>query len=112
MPSKCSSCDNGHIFCNSCIIKGVELKLAESETHIRCFINCTSEFSLSILQKVLSPTTFSILLRKRQEAEIMAAGLKGLVSCPFCHFASIPPPEDKVFKCLNPDCMKESCRRV
>ncbi|XP_046817143.1 E3 ubiquitin-protein ligase RNF216-like isoform X2 [Vespa crabro] len=110
MPSKCSSCDNGHTFCNTCIIKGVELKLAESETHIHCFVNCTSEFSLSTLQKVLSPTTFSILLRKRQEAEIMAAGLEGLVSCPFCHFASIPPPEDKVFKCFNPDCMKESCR--
>ncbi|KAL2728343.1 E3 ubiquitin-protein ligase RNF216-like isoform X2 [Vespula maculifrons] len=110
MPSKCSSCDNGHIFCNTCIIKGAELKLAESETHIHCFVNCTSEFSLSTLQKVLSPTTFSILLRKRQEAEVMAAGLEGLISCPFCHFASIPPPEDKVFKCFNPDCMKESCR--
>ncbi|XP_043501801.1 uncharacterized protein LOC122523901 [Polistes fuscatus] len=110
MPSKCSSCENGHIFCNTCIVKGTELKLAESETHIYCFVNCTSEFSLSILQKVLPPTTFSILLQKRQEAEIMAAGLEGLVSCPFCHFASIPPPEDKVFKCFNPDCMKESCR--
>ncbi|XP_015178852.1 PREDICTED: uncharacterized protein LOC107067667 [Polistes dominula] len=110
MPSKCSSCDNGHIFCNDCIIKGTNLKLAESETHIYCFVNCTSEFSLSILQNVLPPTTFSILLQKRQEAEIKAAGLEGLVSCPFCHFASIPPPEDKVFKCLNPDCMKESCR--
>ncbi|KAI4502346.1 hypothetical protein M0802_002258 [Mischocyttarus mexicanus] len=112
MPSKCSSCENNHIFCNTCIIKGTELKLAESETHIYCFINCTSEFSLSILQNVLPPTTFSILLQKRQEAEIMAAGLEGLVSCPFCHFASIPPPEDKVFKCFNPDCMKESCRQA
>ncbi|KAK2585538.1 hypothetical protein KPH14_010180 [Odynerus spinipes] len=110
MPSKCSNCDNGHIFCNNCIMKGVEMKLAESETHIYCFTSCTSEFNLSMLQKVLSPTTFSILLKKRQEAEVMAAGLEGLVSCPFCPFASIPPAEDKVFKCFNPECMKESCR--
>lgn len=110
MPSKCSSCDNGHTFCNACIIKGTEVKLSESETHIHCFVNCKSEFNLSTLQKVLSPTTFSILLKKKQAAEIMAAGLEGLVSCPFCHFASIPPSTDKVFKCLNPECMKESCR--
>lgn len=77
-----------------------------------CFIDCDGEFSLPTLQKVLSPTQFSILIGKKQEAEVIAAGLEGLVSCPFCHFASIPPPEDKVFKCLNPECMKESCRWV
>lgn len=86
------------------------MKLSEGETHINCLIDCGSEFNLSVLQCILLPTKFSILLRKRQEAEVMAAGLEGLVSCPFCHFASIPPQEDKVFKCFNPDCMKESCR--
>ncbi|XP_032665567.1 uncharacterized protein LOC116841583 isoform X2 [Odontomachus brunneus] len=110
MPSKCSTCNDGHIFCNSCIIKCTDVKLAEGETHINCLIDCGNEFNLSILQRVLLPTKFSILLQKRQEAEVMAAGLEGLVSCPFCHFASIPPQEDKVFKCFNPDCMKESCR--
>ncbi|XP_014486836.1 PREDICTED: uncharacterized protein LOC106750780 isoform X3 [Dinoponera quadriceps] len=110
MPSKCSTCEDGHIFCNSCIAKCTDVKLAEGETHIHCLIDCGSEFHLSVLQYVLPPTKFSILLQKRQEAEVMAAGLEGLVSCPFCHFASIPPQEDKIFKCFNPDCMKESCR--
>ncbi|EFN86040.1 uncharacterized protein LOC105181804 [Harpegnathos saltator] len=110
MPSKCSTCEDGHIFCNSCVAKCTDVKLAEGETHIYCLIDCGSEFHLSVLQHVLLPTKFSILLQKRQEAEVMAAGLEGLVSCPFCHFASIPPQEDKVFKCFNPDCMKESCR--
>ncbi|XP_057330525.1 uncharacterized protein LOC130670913 isoform X2 [Microplitis mediator] len=109
MPSKCSTCDNAHVFCNSCVVNGTDSRLGDGETHVPCFLNCGSEFSISTLQKVLPPTKFSILLKKRQAAEVMAAGLEGLVSCPFCHFASIPPEGDKVFKCLNPECMKESC---
>lgn len=109
MPSKCSTCDNAHVFCNSCVVNGTDSRLGDGETHVPCFLNCGSEFSISTLQKVLAPTKFSILLKKRQAAEVMAAGLEGLVSCPFCHFASIPPEGDKVFKCLNPECMKESC---
>nr|XP_003702178.1 PREDICTED: uncharacterized protein LOC100878368 [Megachile rotundata] len=110
MPSKCSTCDDGHIFCNSCILRGTESQLGLGNTRISCFLNCDGEFTVPTLQKILPPTQFSIFIRKRQEQEVMAAKVVGLVSCPFCHFASIPPPEDKVFKCLNPECMKESCR--
>jgi len=110
MPSKCSMCEDGHIFCNLCIARSTDVVLADGKTQVDCLINCGCGFSLSVLQRILLPTKFSILLQKRQEAEVMAAGLEGLVSCPFCHFASIPPPEDNVFKCFNPDCMKESCR--
>lgn len=112
MPSQCLTCSKGHIFCKSCIKLGSATKIGEGQTQFPCFVDCKGEFTLPVLQKVLEPTTFSILLRKRQEEEVKAAGLEGLVSCPFCHFASIPPPEDKVFKCLNPECMKESCRLV
>ncbi|XP_046744339.1 uncharacterized protein LOC124410199 [Diprion similis] len=110
MPSKCLKCSDGHIFCKSCIKLGSVTKIGEGQTHFPCFMECKGEFTLPVLQKVLEPTMFSILLRKRQEEEVKAAGLEGLISCPFCHFASIPPPEDKVFKCLNPECMKETCR--
>ncbi|KAG5320815.1 RN216 ligase, partial [Pseudoatta argentina] len=110
MPSKCSTCEDGHIFCNSCIIRSTDVVLGDGNTRVDCLLRCGSEFPLSILQRVLPPTKFSILLCKRQEAEVIAAGVDGLVSCPFCHFASIPPLEDKIFKCLNPECMKESCR--
>lgn len=112
VPSKCCNCDNGHIFCNECVINGTNAILGDGDTHIKCFANCGSEFSLSFLQTILAPTTFSILLKKRQAAEVMEAGVEGLVSCPFCHFASIPPENDKIFKCLNPECTKESCRCV
>ncbi|XP_043481922.1 uncharacterized protein LOC122511005 [Leptopilina heterotoma] len=109
LPKKCVTCEDGHVFCHTCVLRGCESKIGDGQNHINCFAECEREFSLSALQIVLPPTTFSILLQKRQEAEVMAAGLEGLVSCPFCHFASIPPPETKVFKCLNPDCMKETC---
>ncbi|XP_043481936.1 E3 ubiquitin-protein ligase RNF216-like [Leptopilina heterotoma] len=110
LPKKCFACDGGHLFCNTCILVGSESKIGDGLYQINCFEDCEREFSLSVLQNVLPPSLFSILLQKRQEAEIIAAGIEGLVSCPFCHFASIPPPETKVFKCLNPDCMKETCR--
>lgn len=110
IPSKCSTCDDGHIFCNSCIINGTQACIAQGTTRVSCFEACDGEFKLPILQKVLSPTQFSIFIRKKQEIEVMTAGIEDLVSCPFCQFASIPAPEDKIFKCLNPECMKESCR--
>ncbi|KYN05268.1 hypothetical protein ALC62_03791 [Cyphomyrmex costatus] len=110
IPSKCSKCEDGHIFCNSCINKSTDMVLADGNTRVDCLLQCGREFSLSVLQQVLPPTKFSILLCKQQEAEVLAAGIHGLVSCPFCYFASIPPAEDMIFKCLNPECMKESCR--
>lgn len=110
IPTKTAECNEGHVFCFECIIRGSESTLADGEAQIKCFTDCKSEFSLATLQKILPPTQFSVLLKKKQAAEVMAADVEGLVSCPFCHFASIPPPEDKVFKCLNPECMKETCR--
>lgn len=110
IPAKCSTCTDGHVFCNSCILSGTESMLAQGKTRISCFTDCDEEFNLPTLQKILPPKQFSILVSKKQEEEVITAELEGLISCPFCHFASIPPPEDKVFKCLNPECMKETCR--
>lgn len=110
MPTKSSECNSGHVFCHDCIRRGTEAALGDGNAHVICFSQCQSEFSLALLQKVLPPTQFSALLKQRQAEEVAAAGVEGLVSCPFCYFASIPPQEDKVFKCLNPECMKETCR--
>lgn len=43
--------------------------------------------------------------------EVKAARIEELEMCPFCDFATIPHENDKIFKCLNPECMKESCRQ-
>lgn len=50
------------------------------------------------------------MAQKKQLAEIKAAGIEELEVCPFCDFATIPAPGDKIFRCLNAECMKESCR--
>jgi TRIAD3 protein (E3 ubiquitin-protein ligase RNF216) len=65
-----------------------------------------------VSQDVLKPSVLSKMLQRKQMEEVKAAGIEDLESCPFCDFASIPPQEDKVFRCLNPDCMRESCRYV
>ena len=43
--------------------------------------------------------------------EVKAAGIEDLEECPFCEFTTIPLEEDEIFKCQNPNCMKESCRQ-
>lgn len=107
-----AACADGHIFCKECVRRSSEAAIGEGKTKFLCLSgNCESEFPLSTLQDLLSPTTFSLALRKMQEEELRLADIPDLVSCPFCSFATImPDPEDKVFKCLNQECLKESCR--
>lgn len=63
-------------------------------------------------QTILKPELFSKVLEANQMEEIRAAGIEDLVQCPFCSYATIMPPEQKVMVCLNPECLKESCRFV
>lgn len=62
------------------------------------------------LQNVLKPELFSKVIQANQMEEIKAAGIEDLVQCPFCSYATIMPLEEKVMTCLNPECLKESCR--
>ncbi|XP_071633818.1 uncharacterized protein [Temnothorax longispinosus] len=71
MPSKCSTCEEGHIFCNSCIVRSTDAVLGDGNTRVDCLLKCGCEFPISVLQRVLPPTKYGILLCKRQEAEIM-----------------------------------------
>ncbi|XP_031782306.1 uncharacterized protein LOC103317441 isoform X1 [Nasonia vitripennis] len=111
-PTECIECDNNHIFCKRCIIKGTDLALSNGEISVKCFrgAECTGEFSLNILRRVLSPHTFDIFLNKRQEFEIKAAKLDGLVNCPFCPYSMELAPQIQIFTCKNPECMKITCR--
>ncbi len=41
----------------------------------------------------------------------LLAEIDGLECCPYCPYAVIVDnPNDKIFRCLNPECMKETCR--
>ncbi|XP_030757574.1 uncharacterized protein LOC115883355 isoform X3 [Sitophilus oryzae] len=106
------TCTGGCRFCRDCIKRGVEVAFGEGKIDFKCFNSeCDAEFELQVLQNVLTPKIFSKIAQKKALAEIKAAGVDDLESCPFCEFATIPAPGDKLFRCLNPECMKESCRQ-
>jgi TRIAD3 protein (E3 ubiquitin-protein ligase RNF216) len=66
----------------------------------------------NILKKVLKENIFSKLKVNRQSEELSAAGLENLVSCPFCPYQTIMDNlQDKVIRCLNPECGRDSCRK-
>ena len=108
------SCDKNHFFCHECIRKSTEEVIGNDKTSFPCLSsNCNSFFSLDKIKVALYPTTFSHLLFRIQQEEVRSASIDGLHSCPFCNFASIMVDKnDKVFYCLNPECMKESCRYI
>ncbi|XP_060070591.1 uncharacterized protein LOC132550525 [Ylistrum balloti] len=107
-----TSCQDGHLFCKECVRRSSEVVIGDGKSSFPCLSdNCVYHFPLPVLQAVMSPNMFSILLRRMQEEEVKQAAIPDLVSCPFCSFATIiSNPDDKVFKCLNPECLKESCR--
>ena len=91
----------------------MELLLTPPFEWFRFLFQCKAEFSVETLSKVLPAKTMSLCLRKMQEESIRLADIQDLVSCPFCPFAAImAEPEDKVFRCQNPECFKESCRSL
>ncbi|KAJ8309325.1 hypothetical protein KUTeg_014199 [Tegillarca granosa] len=106
------SCNDGHLFCKECIRRSSAVVIGQGKCEFPCLTGtCGYLFSLAVLQNVLSANMFSIVLRRMQEEEIKQANLEDLVSCPFCSFSTIMSnPDDKVFKCLNQDCLKDSCR--
>ncbi|KAK6633276.1 hypothetical protein RUM44_003877 [Polyplax serrata] len=103
-------CSNDHTFCKDCIIKSVEVDMGNGKCVFACPASCDAKFSLACLQTILKPELFSKVLEANQMEEIRAAGIEDLVQCPFCSYATIMPPEQKVMVCLNPECLKESCR--
>ncbi|KAF5294533.1 hypothetical protein FQR65_LT10725 [Abscondita terminalis] len=111
MPKNIFCCENGCSFCKFCIAKGVEVAFGEGKVDFACLTNCSAYFSFQVLQAVLKPKVFSTITLKKQVQEVKAAGIEDLETCPFCDFVTIPDRQDKLFRCLNPTCMKESCRQ-
>lgn len=104
-------CPNGDFFCIECVTRSVETKLSDADTSFCCLgENCDGEFSLVTLEKILPTKLYAKVLRKKQAAEVTKAKVPGLESCPSCDFAYIPNQYDKIFKCQNPDCRRETCR--
>lgn len=50
------------------------------------------------------------IFARMADLDIKKAGLENVHGCPHCDFQmEIPNPDEKLFKCQNPECLKESC---
>ncbi|XP_017770779.1 PREDICTED: E3 ubiquitin-protein ligase RNF216-like [Nicrophorus vespilloides] len=111
MPEDVVNCASGCICCSTCAQRSIEIAFGEGKLDYPCLSDCGIMFPFQYIQTFLSPKLFSKIALKKQVQEVKAAELEGVEQCPFCDFMTIPPSTDKIFKCLNPDCLKESCRQ-
>lgn len=105
-------CPDGHLFCKDCVKRFAETTIGDGKFVFNCIDEkCKTEFEMSTLSNVLEPNMMSKVLRNIQNEEIKKAGLENLEACQHCTYAAIiENPLDKVFRCLNPECLKETCR--
>ncbi|XP_005098623.1 uncharacterized protein LOC101849460 [Aplysia californica] len=107
-----ASCADGHLFCKTCVLRSTEAAFGEMKTKFPCLTGaCDQHITLNTIQSIVPSNLFSKIIRRMQEEEVQQANIPDLVICPFCPFATImSDKDDKVLKCLNPECLKESCR--
>ncbi|RNA12146.1 E3 ubiquitin ligase, partial [Brachionus plicatilis] len=97
----------------NCIKKYAETNIGEMKYEFPCFgIECDSKFSQKTLEMVLEKNIFEKLCKKLCTKAVQEANLENLESCPFCEYVAIvESSEEKIFYCMNPECMKDSCRK-
>ncbi|CAF1207605.1 unnamed protein product [Didymodactylos carnosus] len=102
----------GHLTCRVCVRAYVESRFKEGKCRFPCVREgCHGEYSMRLLSELLPPKDIERLNKRVQEDNIQQASIDGLETCPYCPYAVIVDnQEDKVFRCLNPDCMRETCR--
>ncbi|BEJ05689.1 hypothetical protein CcaverHIS641_0302110 [Cutaneotrichosporon cavernicola] len=108
------ACPEGHMFCRQCVTSLAENKLGEQLTNITCMdiSQCDAAFTDAVLADVCGEKTMSLYHRLRQIKDLEMAAIDGLESCPSCPFAMvIENPDEKLFRCFNPDCNKVTCRK-
>ena len=105
-------CLEGHLFCASCLMSyAKEAAFGQGKAALVCMSDgCDGTFPMSQLRKALPTNILEKYEDRVQEESLSLAQMDDLVRCPSCDFAAILPPEDKVFKCQNPSCAKETCR--
>ncbi|CAF1185379.1 unnamed protein product [Adineta ricciae] len=105
-------CTVGHLYCRNCVRTHVDVCFKEGKCQFPCVeSSCPGEYAIQLVGELLPPNDFSRLNRRIQEENIRQAEIDGLECCPYCPYAVIVDnPDDKVFRCLNPECMKETCR--
>ncbi|CAH1170276.1 unnamed protein product [Phaedon cochleariae] len=110
IPEECYFCMKDCVFCKDCVKRGAEHVIGKADIKFPCLANCESEFALHTIQMVLPVKIFARLTQRISSEEIKRANVEGLETCPFCDFAMVLEKDDKIFKCINEDCLIESCR--
>lgn len=105
-------CLDGHLFCVSCLRNyAKEAVFGQGKAILSCMTgDCDSTFPMTQLQRSLESNILSKYEDRLAEESLCLAEMDDLVRCPHCDFAAIMPPDDKVFKCQNASCLKETCR--
>jgi hypothetical protein len=119
VPASALATPDDHLICADCLRAHTLAQCEQSAERIECTARaCTGEFDMSAsaprARALVAPNILRMLQRRATFAELNRAGAAdALVHCPFCDFAMIldgDGGDDRVFYCLNVDCMRESCR--
>jgi hypothetical protein len=106
-------CNEGHLFCRECLKKYIEETVfGQGQTEVHCLdgSGCKERFAISQLQRALPPKMYKKLVDRIADLEVRKAGIENLHQCPHCDYmAEVANPDEKVFKCMNPECGKETC---
>ncbi|CAF0773983.1 unnamed protein product [Adineta steineri] len=105
-------CTVGHLYCRNCVRTHIDVCFKEGKYRFACVENsCPGEYTMRLINELLPSKDLKRLNRRIQEENIRQAEIDGLECCPYCPYAVIVDnPNDKIFRCLNPECMKETCR--
>ena len=106
-------CSDGHLFCSECLngyAKEIIFGSAMASAKLVCLEeDCDQTFPYNQLEKCLTKDEIEKYQGRLQEDCLAKADIPNLCQCPFCEFAAIIPEHQKVFTCMNPKCLKESC---
>lgn len=133
--SKMVQCPEAHLFCKDCARRNAENVMGNRQTVVGCMDQdgCKAAFSDKECEKFLKANQIALLEKLRSEKELDAAGLLGLVKCPYCPWACVienpgmhtAPPvlfarradtdpllsvDERLFRCANEECLKITCR--
>ena len=106
-------CSDGHLFCKECLhgyAKEIIFGSAMTSVKLICMgESCDQPFPYSQLEKCLTKNEIEKYQGRLQEDCLAKVDIPNLHQCPFCEFVAIIPETEKVFTCMNPKCMKETC---
>lgn len=103
-----------HFFCKTCAKTNAETEVGQGKYVLVCMSmdGCSAGFARDQRDLFMDSKLKIALERIETEHNLRMAGIENLESCPFCPYAAEYPPiaDNKIFRCVHPDCGLESCR--